>query len=99
MFAEQRATLFVPGSFFILAMPLSSVLPVQTDFPLQSLIDTVAPPTGSALSRDVTHTSEDSLPHLKCAERFVTSVEVGTYKGSAAPRRTSPRILLSISIT
>src|SRR5215467_10599220 len=79
------------------ATPSESVVPFQSDRPLQSNTVTWAARTGCARSRVVTHTSELARPHLKCAERFVTSAPAGSYMGLGFPRSEAPSRALSIS--
>ena len=79
------------------AMPSASVRPFQRIFPSQSITATSAPAAGSAWSRVVTHTREDSRPCLKCTDRLVTSTAAGTYMGFGASSSALPRMALSIS--
>src|SRR5262249_60217741 len=78
------------GSAAKRATPFASVTAFATAVPLQSAIETLAPSTGRASSSLVTQASDDSRPHLKCTERFVTSAAAGTNTVADLPRSALP---------
>ncbi|MNR66784.1 hypothetical protein D3C85_1904610 [compost metagenome] len=57
----------------MLATPMASVRPCHSSLPVQARTATCALGTGWPLSSEVTHTTDDSAPCLKCATIFVTS--------------------------
>jgi hypothetical protein len=56
----------------------ASLVPLHSSLPAQSRTSTWAPATGRPLSSEVTHTSEDWAPSLKCAAMLVTRAALRT---------------------